>query len=189
MDRRAFIKKGALGALTIPLFAEDLSQVFGQTSGGKPILSISSLNGFFQKLPSLSPDRARGLLTAARQNLEGFLLDQFTVNPKQLEIFRKSYGPQKAQYDEFLRRFLEEFGQKRQLTPPRASFDPKISNYVRLSGFGMELNACLNEKNIALRRFNIKLPNGANCQARDCEWQLECDALNLQCVMQCGPLP
>jgi hypothetical protein len=59
-----------------------------------------------------------------------------------------------------------------------AEFDPKIGEFVRISGFGMTLNACRNEKLAALTK-RIKRPDGSDCLLRDCQFRFDCPNLCL----------
>jgi hypothetical protein len=171
ISRRDFVRKSALGALSIPLFAQDYGRLFAQ-SADKPVLTIASLNAFFQKVQGQGPSALERLLSGAQQNLEPLLTSNFTLNPKQLEAFRTALSERRLKFEEFFTSGLSQVRLRQTIAPLRAEFDPKVSPYVRIFGFGKEIFTCKNENLGALTLTPQKTPT-ANC-VKQCAHLFNC---------------
>ena len=173
LSRREFVRKSALGALSIPLFAQNYGRLFAQ-SAGKPVLTIDSLNAFFQKVQGQGPAALERSLTAAQQNLEQLLMSNFTLNPKQLEAFRAALSERRFQFEEFLKIGMSQVRLRQPIPTLRAEFDPKAGPYVRIYGFGKEIQACKNQSLGALKRTAKRTQ--VSDLANNCEWVMNCVA-------------
>lgn len=172
MSRRDFVRKSALGALSIPLFAQDYGRLFAQ-SAGKPVLTIASLNAFFQKVQGQGPAALERNLAAAQQNLEQLLMANFTLNPKQLEAFRAAFSERRFQFEDLINEGTSRVRLRQPIPLLRAEFNPKISPYVRIFGFGKEIQGCKNQSLGALKRTAQRaLVN--DCKVTDCLWVVDC---------------
>jgi len=179
ISRRDFVRKSALGALSIPLFAQDYGRLFAK-SADKPVLTIASLNAFFQQVQGQGPSALERFLAGAQPNLEQLLTSNFTLNPKQLEAFRTALSERRLKFEEFLTSGLSQVRLRQTIAPLRAEFDPKVSPYVRIFGFGKEIQGCKNEYLGALKRTPQKTP-ATDC-ANQCGHVFNC---MLQCTSAC----
>jgi len=173
ISRRDFVRKSALGALSIPLFAQDYGRLFAQ-SAGKPVLTIASLNAFFQKIQGQGPAALERNLTAAQQNLEQLLMSNFTLNPKQLEAFRTAFSERRLQFENFIKEGMSQVRLLQPIPSLRAEFDPKVSPYVRIFGFGKEIQGCKNDNLGALKRTAQRAQVTQCGAAQNCIWVLDC---------------
>jgi hypothetical protein len=172
ISRRDFVRKSALGALTIPLFAQDYGLLFAQ-SAGKPVMTIASLNAFFKNAQDRGPAAFERTLTAALQNLEQFLMNNFTINPKQMELFRAAYSERRSPIDEVLKAGIIQARSRGIVAPLRFAFDPNVSPLVRISGFGREAGGCGNIAVGALKR-TAQRTLATDCVAKNCDWVMNC---------------
>jgi hypothetical protein len=166
------VRGSALGALSIPLFAQDYGNLFAQSSG-HPVLTIANLNAFLQRIQGQGPAAPERSLVSAQTNLEQLLTSNFTLNPKQLEAFRTAFSERRLQFEDFIKAGLSQLRQRRTLAPMRAEFAATASPYIRIFGFGKELQGCKNEKLGALKRAPQKNPV-ADCIAVDCAFVMDC---------------
>jgi len=173
ISRRDFVRKSALGALSIPLFAQDYGRLFAQ-SAGKPVLTIASLNAFFQKIQGQGPAALERNLAAAQQNLEQLLMANFTLNPKQLEAFRTALSERRFQFENFIKEGMSQVRLLQPIPSLRAEFDPKVSPYVRIFGFGKEIQGCKNDNLGALKRTAQRAQVTQCGAAQNCIWVLDC---------------
>jgi hypothetical protein len=161
ISRRKFLKTGVVGPLLIPLFLEDVGRAFAQ-SGGKPVLTIAALNDLFQQMHAHGPAQAARLYQAMQANLEEFFLDRFTINPRQLAMLREAIGTRGPSYHAFIQRALQGLQSGGPVAPPMAEFNPKLSPYVQVRGFGEEVKGCANVRLGALGPAKKPSP-GADC--------------------------
>lgn len=167
MSRRDFVRKGAIGALSIPLFAQDYGRLFAQ-SAGKPVLTIANLNDFFRRMQGQGQAAFERNLASAQQNLEQFLMSNFTINTKQLEAFRTAFSERRFQFENFIKEGMSQVRLLQPIPTLRAEFNPKVSPYVRIFGFGKEIQGCKNENLGPLKR------TGQRALANNCNWAFEC---------------
>ncbi len=150
ISRRTFITTGVAGSLLVPVFLDDLGAALAQT-GGKPPLTIASLNELFRRAHAGGAAQAAPLYREAQANLEGFLLRQFTLSPGQLAMVREAVQLRGAGLQSFYDAALRQLGSGKPAIAPVASFDPRTSPFVELNGFGQRINPCRNPRVGALK--------------------------------------
>jgi hypothetical protein len=145
ITRRRFITTGVAGSLLVPVFLDDLGAAFAN-AGQKPVLTIASLNAFFREMHAAGPAHAASFYREAQDNLEGFLLNHFTINPRQLAVFREAVRLRGPGLRRFIQGGLQTLESGKAVPPPVASFDPKLSPFVRIQGFGQVIATCGNQR-------------------------------------------
>ncbi len=181
LSRRTFITTGVAGSLLVPLFLDDVGALFAQT-GGRPVLTIASLNELFRRIHAGGAAQALPFYLEAQANLEGFLQRHFTVNPGQLAMVRETIQLRGAGIRSFLQRGVQALQANRPVPAPTASFDAKLSPFVQIEGFGERLGTC-NNKRIGARKLDAgRLRRPVNDCAggvagqgiHDCEFVMNC---------------
>jgi hypothetical protein len=145
ISRRKFIQQGALGALSTRLIADNLGKVIAG-SPPKPPLTIAELNIFFQRIQAAGPATLKQNFIALQKNPEQFLVDNFTINPRQLESIRKWYSERQNEYAAFMKRGLDLIKANQNIPLLRVSFDAKVNKHVWIEGFGERMGGCGNEQ-------------------------------------------
>ena len=198
ISRRKFIKTGVAGSLLIPLFLDDVGDAFAQPAA-KPVLTIAALNGLFKQMHANGPGEARRLYLEAQANLERFFVERFTINPRQLASLREAIAARGPSFQAFIQQGLQKLRSGGAVVPPTAEFNPKLSPYVRVRGFGGQIFACGNARLGALKMAPShvadkdwapssgafpKAPAGEYKEsplAMDCVFVIDCTALPRAC--------